>query len=567
MKSRLEKDSLLAIAFVLGLYFLAIAIVRPFGDFPLNDDWAFAKAVKIFVETGSIKLTSWIRMSFLAQLFYGSSFVWIFGFSHLVLRISTMLLGAFTLVLFFALLRLAGISASRSALGCVVLVSNPFFMGNSFTFMTQIPFLFATIAAVLMFAKALDEDRLWLVLAAGAFASLAVLVRQNGILLPIAAVVAVVWNGKRSKSDWVKIALFCLFPVAALTFFEIWLQHIHGPLPETWEVRGFAGPVLFLKHLVEIPIVSIFYMGLLLLPIVIPFGIVQRKQWRPKGAPIVGIVAFAFLLVFAMARGIDWFRVPLGWKKLSLLSAEWMPYLGNSWFCMQTFGQGPYTLRDVFLLGNTGAVAYPSVVFHVATLISAITGAALVALIWDGYSKMREAPFIVKLMIALALLNAAFLVVLDFYVDRYLLILFPSAILLLLFMLDDRPLVRMPVIACAALLYMVTVASVYHYHRWNEARWAAIDYLEKDVGASPTEIDGGFEYNGWMLFDDYYRPKKGKSWWWVTDDKYIIAFSKIRGYKIKKSFPIRSFVPGVTREILALEREADGTIDNVNGQY
>jgi hypothetical protein len=39
----------------------------------------------------------------------------------------------------------------------------------------------------------------------------------------------------------------------------------------------------------------------------------------------------------------------------------------------------------------------------------------------------------------------------------------------------------------------------------------------KDV--KPKDIDGGFEFNGWYLFDTFTKTN-----WWVVNDTYLIAF-------------------------------------------
>ena len=37
------------------LWFVVIALINPVGDFPLNDDWCYAKSVKNYIETNNGK--------------------------------------------------------------------------------------------------------------------------------------------------------------------------------------------------------------------------------------------------------------------------------------------------------------------------------------------------------------------------------------------------------------------------------------------------------------------------------------------------------------------------------
>ena len=73
------------------LWFVVIALINPVGDFPLNDDWCYAKSVKNYIETGELILYNWGEMTLVGQVFYGIIFSKLFGFSFTVLRISTLL--------------------------------------------------------------------------------------------------------------------------------------------------------------------------------------------------------------------------------------------------------------------------------------------------------------------------------------------------------------------------------------------------------------------------------------------------------------------------------------------
>ena len=93
------------------------------------------------------------------------------------------------------------------------------------------------------------------------------------------------------------------------------------------------------------------------------------------------------------------------------------------------------------------------------------------------------------------------------------------------------------------------------YLDWNRARWRAIAYLASDLGAGREQIDGGFEYGGWLNFDARFRhDRRGTSWWWVVDDRYAVAFEPIQGYDVLQRFPYRGWFGLVEDDIVALER-------------
>src|SRR4051794_14968019 len=52
----------------------SIALVNPFGDFPMNDDWSFAASVKHLIEHGYYDPTDWTSMTLVSHVAWG----WLF---------------------------------------------------------------------------------------------------------------------------------------------------------------------------------------------------------------------------------------------------------------------------------------------------------------------------------------------------------------------------------------------------------------------------------------------------------------------------------------------------------
>jgi hypothetical protein len=73
-------------------------------------------------------------------------------------------------------------------------------------------------------------------------------------------------------------------------------------------------------------------------------------------------------------------------------------------------------------------------------------------------------------------------------------------------------------------------------------------------GLSPGAIDGGYEFNGWHLYEPGYREQPGKSWWWVKDDDYIIASGEVPGYQEIASYPFRRWLPPAPARIVVLRK-------------
>ena len=79
------------------LVLLTVCVVPPKGDFPLNDDWVYAKAVRWMLEEGRYTGHPFSRATLVAQVVWGALFVALFGFSFTTLHASTLVLAVITL--------------------------------------------------------------------------------------------------------------------------------------------------------------------------------------------------------------------------------------------------------------------------------------------------------------------------------------------------------------------------------------------------------------------------------------------------------------------------------------
>ncbi len=63
------------------LWLICMLLIDPRGDFPLNDDWAYARSVYDLFEKGEFILVDWGAMTLVAQVYIGAFFCKIFGLS------------------------------------------------------------------------------------------------------------------------------------------------------------------------------------------------------------------------------------------------------------------------------------------------------------------------------------------------------------------------------------------------------------------------------------------------------------------------------------------------------
>jgi hypothetical protein len=77
---------------------------------------------------------------------------------------------------------------------------------------------------------------------------------------------------------------------------------------------------------------------------------------------------------------------------------------------------------------------------------------------------------------------------------------------------------------------------------------------EKKIAAE--NIDCGFEFNGWYMYDPNYKQESDKSWWWVRDDEYIVAFGAIPGYEDVRQYKYHSVLSRGDHAIHVLQKVA-----------
>ena len=523
-----------------GILFLMGAIIWPVGEFPLNDDWSYARAVQTTLETGLPRFTGWTSLPLIAQTLWGALFCLPAGFSFASLRLSTAvagLLGAWGL---FALMRAAGRDRPTAFAAALVLALNPLYVNLSHTFMTDVPFTAATLCALTGFLRAFSDPRprwLWLGFLAGLAATLT---RHTGLILPLAFFLATLLGPPTALRTRAAIAAaataaallaFCAFASAHLGLRPFWTSQ------GAELAAGLAAPLPMLARAGEITLT----LGLFLLPFEC---FLRSSEPRPRAA-------WAFPLAAAAALGL----VALGIR---------LPLSGN---ILHAAGLGPVRLADVATLGLPHLPPLPAGAWTLATGLG-VAGALLAACRWITPRRPRApvplASRQARLFLALCAAGLLAPMLVAGYMDRYLLPLLPLALLAL----PPAPPAHAPRspawLAAAALSLLLlgafAAAATHDYFSWNRARWSALDDLVDRQRIPPSRIDGGFEFNGSRLFDPAHPadrlPPPDKSWWWVDDDEYVIALGPIPGYAAQARHPFPRWLGPSPGQLLVLRREA-----------
>jgi len=93
------------------------------------------------------------------------------------------------------------------------------------------------------------------------------------------------------------------------------------------------------------------------------------------------------------------------------------------------------------------------------------------------------------------------------------------------------------------------VAGSRDYFAWNRTRWRAVDDLLANKDVKPKDVDGGFEFNGWYMYDTFTVTN-----WWVVNGAYVISFGRIEGYEPISRYSYQHWMPPYEGTIFVLKR-------------
>jgi hypothetical protein len=490
---RLLPGDFLALAFLVLTWLLAVVLVNPSGDFPLNDDWAYATSVRALVEDGEFRLSHWTATNLLVQVLWGAIFCLPFGFSFTALRISTLVLGLAGILACYALLREARAGRKLALLGAWSLAANPIYFSLSFTFMSDVPFAAFAAGSSWLIVRGIRNNRLASTLLGLGLALAALLIRQVAFALLIAFGVA--WLIQHSGSSRAKhlgiAALPCICGLAVQFGYQTWLTS-SGNLP-----AKFGNQILTLLTQLRLPwhivlwdagaITAVFlaYLGLFLSPFLLAHRPIQgspRQRLNQIAVAGGGLIIMAFL----SARG------------------KLMPLHGN---VLSKGGIGP----DV--------PAAPDAMWLAATFVALCGALTIAAALLRAPGALRRlvlaergSPDAATLGFALAAIAIAFAPLpllgrgpFGFY-DRYLIIFIPWLLLMFVTLWRLRPGEVSTTAFRIGVLVLVSIAafSTAATHDWlsvERSRWTALKELKHRCGINSQDIDGGFEFNGWVMAD------------------------------------------------------------------
>ena len=518
------------LAALTGVWITIVILVDLHGNFPMLDDWSYGRSVQHLLEHGELRYDGWNAPTLFLQVLYGAAFCWPFGFSFETLRLSALVAGWAGGIGTFLLLREAAATRLVALTGSLALMLSPSYFNHSFTFMTDVPFTALIVFSSLFFLRALRTGSDRSILMATVIACCATLVRQTGIMIPLAFGIATLATGRPSARAVLQATLPALAAVATYVTYLVVIRYFHmepillgafqGKILAVLQQRELISEIVWLLNRATILLAEL---SLMILPLLIVLsGYLASQHWRAREFFAILAVALALALLLLIGTGSTdraykiFSPIPL----VMVGQADW----GGS--------DEHHRLRPVIASAEFAATALLAWLL-LAWAVRRSAAPANLTLRFDRAGAIFGFS-------ASALLIAPF-VVTHLY-ERYLIPMMPMMMLALTCLnrpavAGTRPGWQWPPVAMAyTALLGFGVLSVLFAHDgllWNRVRWQAVNALVNESKVDPAAIDGGMSVSGWYLFplDGPLRrryansPNEGKGWWRNDGAEYIVAIT------------------------------------------
>ena len=584
---RMDATFIVDLAIIVAIAVLVAVIVNPIGEFPLDDDWSFSRTVAQLLDTHEYR-PAWANMTLLSNILWGSLFCLPAGFSFTALRLSTLCASLLGTIGVYVLVR--DISSSRliSLAATLTLAFNPVYCDLSYTFMTDVPFAAVSIWAVVFFARSLKRRSPLHMVIGTLLAIVATLSRDLGLCIPLAYGLIAPSRSRLARQTVVMAATplaVCLVPFFILNY---WLT-VTGRISPTHDlnldklIHSLRHPGDLVTLLLMNIYVSLVHLGLFSLPVLV---LAARSLLAPqrKGFQVIlalGLSAMAAGALIRLHFG-DGILIPMSFPADQIIFKS---------------GLGTPPLRDIFLLRLDHLPAMPRGLWIGVTALAFVGALMLLrALSMHATAPMDRLVHRERLsdqeVVGTFLLICGLIYQLPFLIswssDRYIMpsvVFFAAGLLALSGTSSDTydgagKLANLTAATMLVAFGVFSVGATRDFMMWNRLRWQALTDLTQKDHVDRHDIDGGYEFNGWYLYDPNYKPdidprqtfawadphvgydpgrsvEPGKrSFWWVYRDTYQISFGDVPGYETFREYSYKHWLPPHVQKILILRKQS-----------
>lgn len=523
------------IFFFLG-FIIVECLAKPLGNFPTNDDWAYAQTVKRFNDTGEINFGGFPAMSLYTHVLWGWLFTKLFGFTMFTLRFSTLISALIGFIFLNKLVVQINGSRLAGVVTCVVLLCNPIFFYLSNTYMTDVNFNTLCIISFFSIYNYFITKR---IIFYGGFilaASALILVRQYGIIFPVCFIIAALFS---NEGRWRTLVLAFLSMIIVVAVLKIYEDYLKNHLPKDGAYR-FSGSV-------DITDLA-FWKGTI--------GSFKLKYKEISQLTFFYLGPIALLFLSGVIKNVH--KISLICSGIISVVVTYIIFTGEYVTSANIFSNmmlGPETFYENF--NGARHNVYPrfdTIIFVVKIGLSFVTLFVISASLISRFSNVGKG---VKckpesaLLISLILAYVFMLLITETFFDRYHLPLITFGLIGFSWMVNKYDLSIQSALLPIMFLLWITISGTRDYFEWNRQRWSAYWYLNNEKKVDMNKINGGFEVNCWA-------NGEGSGWRdFLTTEKfdYLIQFNCPSGFKPIKEYEFQRYFPYKKDKIYIFVRE------------
>lgn len=351
---------------------LAILVLPTGAEIARQDDWAYQQVVQRWLDRGEFRYLGWSDPSLVAQAAWGALFALIFGPGMVPLRASTIVLAWLGVLALYGLARRCGASRPVALVAAGVLLFHPLYLALSWSYNTDVPYVALALMAVWSLARALGGQGALPFVIPGLFIAAAYLVRQQGLLLAVAAALGgpVIWSTPRGRTPRLAAAACLLAPaLLAVAFHLALIRGAEGMASLTgWTNRpvlaGFPAPTSWpgvLAGITREGVANLLTAALPLLPLAVLAGVRDPGHRASAGNRWVWVVTFAAFLAAAVWLMSLQPRLQVGW-----------PFQGTTLREFSLFRLTPGSGRWTWPMAGRAALTLGAVIAVAALAVMAI---------------------------------------------------------------------------------------------------------------------------------------------------------------------------------------------------
>jgi len=530
---------LLSLSILIPWVFVFTGVSPARQEFPLNDDWAYSKGAFAFARGDGIHYYRQGSMPLLGQWLLSYPLIRLAGESHAALRFFMVVCSALGVFAFRDLLMGNGLDDGVASFAAAALALNPLYFLLSGTYMSDVSSLAFSLAALACYDRAMRNVRTGWMVAGAVGAVLAIINRQNTIVVPITYLILLCRDRTlRRRTTWILGAL---------------LPFVVGLMVNTWfsarsDVISLGPALPSMRRLFTLAFAGTMYLGLSALPVL-------ALRWGARSA-LFSIV----LLVIAVdcAVACIWFDLdsllpssPYDYPVAA--NAGLFPYLHN-----MITPWGTFENQDLVVGDRPAVIAYTAQVM--ITALGCVAGAGFAARLIERAGQERHR--LANPLLIFTALHLLILFVSPFLFDRYLIVLIPGALAL---SAGVSYRCRWPIGGIVfALSAVCSVGLMHDWLSWNSARWE-LGRRAVSHGIAIEEIEGGLEWDSWFAPVPVTERSLGPASRGLMltfnrlrfphlTGRYALAFSQTKGTKAIDGQPYHLWLPPHKERFLLLEQ-------------